>query len=139
MITEYKIIKYFRDNGIDEKEIRRLKYSNANEKPVIDFWPSDIPRPDDSYWATAESYFPVPSQVTPRQFRLALIQSGRDLDEVEQAINAIPDTAERQTAQVEWEYASVIKRNHPFVISLGAAIGFTPEEIDDAFRLAATL
>ncbi|MGX1495856.1 hypothetical protein ACSSV1_000877 [Labrenzia sp. MBR-25] len=68
--------------------------------------------------------------LTARQFRLGLLQSGRSLSQVEEAIAAIADPAKRETAQVEWEYAAEFNRTHPLVVSLSVTLGFTPEEVD---------
>lgn len=77
--------------------------------------------------------------VTPAQIRLALIASGIDLSIIDTAFNAIENVAERQKAQVLWEYATIVERNNPFVIAIGGLLGKTPEEIDAIFQLASTL
>ena len=68
---------------------------------------------------TAVPVVVVPTSVTPRQARLALLQIGK-LDAVSAALTAIPDPARRTAAQIEWEYATVIERNSPLVTSLAA-------------------
>ena len=80
----------------------------------------------------------VPQSVTMRQARLALLRAGL-LDDVDAAIAAIPDPAQRKAAQIEWEYATVIERNSPLVQSLAAGLGLTAADIDDLLTLAATL
>ena len=80
----------------------------------------------------------VPQSVTMRQARLALLGVGL-LDDVDAAIAAIPDPAQRKAAQIEWEYATVIERNSPLVQSLAAGLGLTAADIDDLLTLAATL
>ena len=76
---------------------------------------------------------PVPSSVTPRQARLALLQDGY-LNQVDLAVkNAGRDT------QIAWDYAISIDRNSPLVATIGTAIGLTDSQIDDLFILAATL
>lgn len=76
--------------------------------------------------------------VTMRQARLALLQSNL-LSQVEAAIAAIEDPAQRQAVQIEWEYAAEVNRAHPWVQSLAAALGLTEAQLDDLFTLAATL
>lgn len=76
---------------------------------------------------------PVPKEVTPRQFRLALIQV--DLDEAVEAIVASQD----KSVRVAWDFATAIYRNDPLIIGSAAAMELTTEQVDDVFRLAATL
>lgn len=78
---------------------------------------------------------PVPASVTMRQMRLWLLQADK-LTLVEAAILAIPDTALRQAAKIDWEYATIIERARPLTTSLAQAIGMTPAELDQAFREA---
>lgn len=68
--------------------------------------------------------------LTARQLRLALLPR---LDEVEGIIEASGDRA----LKVEWEYATTFERLHPAIVSIGAALGLTPEEIDDLWLDAA--
>lgn len=77
--------------------------------------------------------------LTARQFRLGLLQSGRTLSQVETVIAAIADQTERETAQVEWEYAAEFNRAHPLVVSLSVTLGFTPEEVDTLWNQCVAL
>lgn len=61
--------------------------------------------------------------LTARQLRLGLLDY---LDQVEQIIANSDDRA----LQIEWEYATEFERNHPAIVSIGEAIGLTPEQID---------
>ena len=80
----------------------------------------------------------VPQQVTMRQARLALLGAGL-LDDVDAAIAAIPDPVQRKAAQIEWEYASTVERQSPFVQQLAAGLGLSAEQMDDLFVQAAAL
>ena len=80
----------------------------------------------------------VPTSVTPRQARLALLQIGK-LDAVSAALAAIPDPAQRTAAQIEWEYATVIERDSPLVTSLAAGLGLTAADIDALFEAASRI
>lgn len=71
--------------------------------------------------------------VSPWQFRKALNRLGLRA-EVEQAIAA----ADAETKD-GYEYATEFRRADPLVVSMGAALGKTPEEIDQVFLLARTL
>jgi hypothetical protein len=79
---------------------------------------------------------PVPV-VTMRQARLALFQAGL-LSSVDAAIAALPE-AESAVAQIEWEYATEVQRDYPWVIALGAQLGLTETQIDELFEAARTL
>lgn len=78
---------------------------------------------------------PVPPvvEVTNRQFRLALIQLGAF-----NAVNAALLAADL-VLKTEWEYANTFVRNHPMIDALASQLGYTPEQIDGLFALAAGL
>ncbi|WP_068413484.1 hypothetical protein [Labrenzia sp. OB1] len=77
--------------------------------------------------------------LTARQFRLALVQSGRTLDQVDSAIAQIADDIERANAQIEWEYATQFERLHPLIVSLSGTLGFSPEDVDTLWQEALSL
>lgn len=81
---------------------------------------------------------PVPQEVTMRQARVALI-SLRLFDQVEAALAAIPDEIERKLALQTWEYSAAVERFNPLIVMLAPALGLTDQQLDDLFRLAATL
>ena len=80
----------------------------------------------------------IPSVVTMRQARLALLQEGL-LSDVTSAISAITDETSRQAAQIEWEYATIVDRNSTFTQQLVTALGLTNEQVDSLFLQASTL
>lgn len=80
----------------------------------------------------------IPQSVTMRQARLALLGAGL-LDDVDAAIAAITDPAQRKAAQIEWEYAQTVDRNSPFTQQLAAGLGLTAEQLDALFTQAAAL
>lgn len=79
----------------------------------------------------------IPEVVTMRQARLALLQAGL-LAQVNTAVAGMPG-AVGDTARIEWEFSSTVERNRPLVQSLIGALGLTESQLDDLFRLAATL
>ena len=79
----------------------------------------------------------VPVKVTMRQARLALLSAGL-LDDVEDAINALPEPS-RRAARIEWDFSSEVFRDRDFVTMLGTTLGLTDEEMDQLFITAATL
>lgn len=81
---------------------------------------------------------PVPMSVTMRQARIALLSLGM-LDQVEAALAAIPDEMQRRVALQTWEYSAAVERFNPLIVMLAPALGLTEAQVDDLFRLAATL
>lgn len=82
---------------------------------------------------------PMPA-ITARQLRLALLGLGLTGAQVEAQIAAMPGTpAQREAAMIEWEYATTYQRDHPLVALLGAALGMTEAQIDNAWHGAAAL
>ena len=82
---------------------------------------------------------PVPAPITRRQLRLWLLRKGKTDADVRAVIAAIPDPTQRAAALIEWEDATTYERGHPLIASLGAALGFTAEQMDAGFREAAAL
>ena len=84
---------------------------------------------------------PVPMPViNRRQLRLALLRLGLTGAQVETKIAAMPGTPiEREAALIEWQDATEFRRDHPLVVTLGAALGLTEPQIDEAWRSAAVL
>ncbi|MGB9107484.1 MAG: hypothetical protein WCC39_02235 [Telluria sp.] len=85
----------------------------------------------------------VPSKVTRRQARQALLLDGR-LDDVPVAIAALDDgTAEgnqkMRMAQIEWEDSLEFERARPLVIKIAGAIGLDAAALDQLFITAAGL
>jgi hypothetical protein len=81
---------------------------------------------------------PVPSIVTMRQARLALLSAGL-LPQVSVAIAAIADPAEKAAAEIEWDYAATVVRGSPLVATLAAAMSLTDSQLDSLFTQAAAL
>lgn len=79
-----------------------------------------------------------PSSCTPRQFRLALINSDIDIDTIESMLNDIQDPIERKIALIEWEYSIEIKREHPLISTFASQLNISEEQLDSIFILANT-
>lgn len=92
---------------------------------------------DGATWAAPVPVVVVPDVVTMRQARLALLQAGK-LADVEASIAALPSPA-KEAAQVEWEYATEVKRNSALVRQLAPALGMDDAALDALFSQAATL
>lgn len=75
----------------------------------------------------------VPESVSMRQARLALLGAGL-LDSVNAAIASLS-----QAAQIEWEYATEVRRDSQLVAGMTQALGLTSAQLDDLFTQAASL
>jgi hypothetical protein len=98
---------------------------------------------DGETWTPPEqpSVAPGPAALAPltaRQLRLGLLQIGIKPADVAAAISALPED-QRDVAEIEWDYASEYRRDHPLIAALGASFGLTVEQIDDAWRDAMAL
>lgn len=74
---------------------------------------------------------PVPQTLTARQARLALHGIGK-LSDVPAAIAALPEP-QKTNAEIEWEYATHIERNNPFVAVLASALQLTDMQVNQLF------
>ena len=83
--------------------------------------------------AVAKQQYYDSSAITPRQARLALLNAGL-LDAVEAYIATLS-----KAAQVEWEYANEICRDHALLTQAASALGLTAEQVDALFESAARL
>jgi len=92
---------------------------------------------DGTTWAAPATPSRGPASVTMRQARLALLQAGK-LDDVDAAIAALPSPA-KEAAQIEWEYATEVKRDSQLVTQLAPALGLADAALDALFTQAATL
>ena len=64
---------------------------------------------------------------------MAMLDAGIDLDAVDTLIAATSDPTERKKIQIQWEYSTTIRRDHPLIISFGADLGLTENQIDTIF------
>lgn len=76
---------------------------------------------------------PVPEAVSMRQARLALLSADL-LDTVNAAI-----TQAGGAAQIEWEYASEVRRDSPLVAQMGQMLNLDAAALDALFVQAVTL
>ncbi len=74
----------------------------------------------------------VPQSITPLQSKLQLLKLGL-LDEVEALV-----TGDR-SAQLYWEYASVVERDNAVLLLMANSIGLTSEQVDEMFIAASKL
>lgn len=75
--------------------------------------------------------------VTMRQARLALLAVDK-LSLVNATINSLP-SPQREAAQIEWEFASEIRKDSPLITTLAPLVGLSPANVTTLFNTAATL
>ena len=81
---------------------------------------------------------PIP-EITPLQFRLVLLSQGITEAQIDSLLDAIVDPSEKAVALLTWNKASIFKRDHPMIVSMGATMGFTELQMDELFRTASEI
>ena len=76
----------------------------------------------------------IPSVVTMRQARLALLGAGL-LDDIDAAINGLP-SPQKEAARIEWEYSQEVQRRNGCVSVLAPMLGLTGAQLDTLFVVA---
>lgn len=79
----------------------------------------------------------VPTAVTMRQARLALLKVGK-LSLINQAIANLP-SPQKEAAEIEWEYSQEVQRHNGFVSLLAPLLGMTDNDLDTLFVMARKL
>lgn len=77
--------------------------------------------------------------LTPVQLRLALLSNGVTRAQVDSAIAAIPDSAQRETAVTMWEFSSEFHRDHLFVQVVASILGLSSDAVDAMWREASSI
>ena len=75
----------------------------------------------------------VPGRISMRQARLVLLSAGL-LDTVNAAVTGLP-----RAEQIEWEYATEVRRDSSLVARLAQAINLSGEQLDDLFTQASKM
>lgn len=117
-------------------------WGKANNPKAAE-WSKLPARPaDDAQWIGGEWITPapaIPESVSPRQLRLWMLKNGISAAQVDAALDAIPDDAEREAAKIEWEFSPWYERRHPMLQFIAAGLGLSAERLDDAFREASLI
>ena len=83
---------------------------------------------------------PVPEYVTRWQMRSWLWRvKGIPPATVSAMLEQIQDVGARTQAMIDWGDAPIVRRDHPMIASLGAALGMNAAAVDQGFRDAAAL
>lgn len=80
----------------------------------------------------------VPSSVTPRQMRVALVVSGISLESIEAMINGLEEPTKSIT-RITWEYSTAFERDNPILNAMAPLLGLDQSGVDQLFILAETL
>lgn len=80
----------------------------------------------------------VPAVVSARQAKRALLEAGL-LDDVQLAIDNIPDPMEKRRVQIDWDESTEFRRDWPTLAVLAAAMQLDGGTLDALFIEAATL
>lgn len=81
---------------------------------------------------------PIPA-ISKAQCLLWLLTINKTEADIDALIAAIPDAGNRAVAQIVWKHREPFHRSHPLFNQIGADLGLSPSQIDDAFRAAALL
>lgn len=87
---------------------------------------------------TYKKVISTPEPITRRQLKRWLYTQGL-LDQVPILIAGISDETERAEAQIDWEDAAVFEVTNPLVVSFGAELGLSEEQLNAAWLEAATI
>jgi hypothetical protein len=72
------------------------------------------------------------TSITPRQARLKLLELG--------LLDALENTIKTNRAwEIEWEYATSVKRDSPLIGAVASVVGLTDDQIDTLFAEASLL
>ena len=128
----------------DGKVVNIAKVADAEFAESQGWVVSEVAKIGDSHDAETDTFTtpeppptPIPSSISPRQARLALLQASL-LSQVDPAIESLESPAKEQ-AQIEWEYATSIERESEWINQLGSALGLDSAGIDDLFLAASAI
>ena len=80
----------------------------------------------------------IPEEVSMRQARLALFDANL-LNLVDESLSLMPDQTQREKAQIEWEFSTVVRRDSALVNGLAGALALSDEALDQLFIAASKL
>ena len=75
---------------------------------------------------------PVPSEITARQLRMALIMNGVDFQDIHDVLEQLPEP-QKSLAKINWEYAGTFERDNGMMQEMIPLLGFSEEQINEIF------
>lgn len=90
-----------------------------------------------SVYAKAPEVAKMPD-LTPRQARQALVLLGYSLQQVEDALDALPEP-HKSLAKIEWEYSVAFQRSNPLIAQVAQLLGWSSEQLDQMWVFAKSL
>lgn len=75
----------------------------------------------------------IPLTVSPRAFRLALIQSWISMSSITSVIDAIEDASQREIVDTMREYSLEVNRKDPILLQFAWQLGMTQDDINSIF------
>jgi len=131
IINDYKIIEI---REVSDEEMPGLAGRNQH---VIEY--STFARPPAVGWIYEKGLcYPNIQPVTPRQIRQAWILMGKQLSEIDDAINLLPEP-NRSLAKAEWEYSTLVLRTNNLVNMLGQMQGYSADDLDALWIFAGNI
>ena len=114
--------------------------------PMLEREAGNIMRWDEatSAWKVTPRVIPVPRAITAWQAKAGLAmtphpQAGTMLAAAEAALAAMPEGAEKIVVLSAWDNNANFERTSPTILSFGAALGMTSDDLDNLFRLGGSL
>jgi hypothetical protein len=140
--TESRYVVQWQDHS-------KFNYADPQDGMALDPLPDEFEFPDAPTWKVDGAFVDVdpnpppepikyvPSIITMRQCRLALLQAGH-LSTVDAAIASLQGM-NGEAARIEWEYAASVERKSALVQAMAGTLGLDEEALDDLFITAAKL
>jgi hypothetical protein len=111
--------------------------NKVGELELPDNTPQQVVSEKLALYSSAPQAEPI-ADVTPRQIRQALILSGITLEQIDAALASLPEPT-HSLARIEWEYSISFQRHRPLVAQVGQMLGWSSQQLDALWKMAATL
>jgi dGTP triphosphohydrolase len=127
MVTKFKIV--LPDSNIEfATEIEAQAYKDAH----------NLSEEIETFEDVVVSDSVAMPDISAKQLRQAIVLSGLTEAYVHGVLEALPEPT-RSLALIEWEYETKFSRNNPLLNDMAPMIGFTNQDLDNIWLLAATL
>lgn len=78
----------------------------------------------------------IPQTAKNMKFRLELIKSGVSIKQIEQGIEAMPDSQQKEQIKTLWEFADFFERTDKTLCAMAQQFGISSEQLDQLFILS---